>query len=123
MGCFRIFMRSVQGTRFGAWCAFDRFARWCSRKRLVVQRNITTSFAMNEKLAVAVATVDGRWQPSKNFNTQFGAAITQTLFNKFKMHGIPNNAALADLAWLQFKLRLDQHQQMAVALEQTHDCR
>ena len=36
------------------------------------------------------------------------------------MRSVADDAALADLPWLQFKLRLDQHQQMAVGLEQAH---
>ena len=75
---------------------------------------------LNKKFTVAVAALNGRVQPSADLQPQFGAAVAQALFYKFKMHRIAHNAALADLTRLQLKLRLDQHQQITAGLEQTH---
>ena len=75
----------------------------------------------NKELVVAVAPSDGRVKPRGDREAQVSACVTQALFHQ-QIHGcVLDDAALAHLPRLQFKLRLDQGQQGAARLEQGHN--
>ncbi len=78
---------------------------------------------LDKKLTVAVAAGDGAVEPTHDREPQLLATGADALFDKGVQGGIFHNAAFAHLAGLQFKLRLDQHQQIGTWLEQRHQSR
>ena len=71
---------------------------------------------MDKKLAVAVTPGDGAVKPAHHFEPQTQATGANALFDDGVHSGIFDDAAFAHLARLQFKLRLDQHQQIGTGL-------
>ena len=75
---------------------------------------------MNEKFPVAIAASNGTVVPADDAQTQLDTRLAHSLFDLRVQPGIAHDAALADLPWLQFELRLDQHQQVASRCEKWH---
>ena len=73
---------------------------------------------MDEKLMVSIAAGNRRLQPVEYFNPQVGTGLAQAVFDQSKQLRVAHDPTLADLAWLQLKLRLDQQQHMAIRFEQ-----
>src|ERR1035437_2620277 len=70
-----------------------------------------------KKFPVAVAACNRRFKPGCNRQTERGAGRAQALLNQQVQTGIFHDAAFADLARLQLKLRLHQRQQGATAFK------